>query len=111
MAQKVNPTSMRLQVTKDWQSKWFASKRAYTKNLTEDLKVRRHLETKLERRAGLDRVDIERSRNQVTITLYTARPGVIIGRGGAGIEELKLALQKLLRSPIRLNIEEVKKPE
>ena len=111
MAQKVNPFSLRLQVNKNWQSKWFAAKGAYRQFLAEDLKVRRHLEKQLSRRAGLDRVEIERSRNQVTITLYTARPGVVIGRGGAGIEELKQQLQKLLNSPVQLTIEEVKKPE
>lgn len=111
MAQKVNPTSMRLQLTKDWHSKWFASKSAYTKNLTADLQVRKLLEKQLERRAGVDRIDIERSRNQITITVHTARPGVIIGRGGSGIEEVKLKLQNLLGQPIKVNIEEVKKPE
>src|SRR3989344_1860258 len=110
MAQKVNPTSLRLQVTKDWQSKWFASKDAYRKFLAEDLKVRRFLDKKLDRRAGLDRVDIERGSNQVNITLFTARPGVIIGRGGAGIDELKLEIQKILNNPVKLTIEEVKKP-
>ncbi len=111
MAQKVNPFSMRLQVTKNWQSKWFAAKGAYTQFLAEDLKIRRFIDKNLSRRAGLDRVEIERARNLVSIALYTARPGVVIGRGGAGIEELKTNLQKLLKSPIKLTIEEVKKPE
>lgn len=111
MGQKVNPQSMRLQVTKNWQSKWFASKGSYTKNLGEDLKMRAFLKENLERRAGIDRVEIERSRNQITVTLYTARPGVVIGRGGAGIDELKLNLAKLIDSPVRVVIEEIKKPE
>lgn len=111
MGQKVNPQSMRLQVTKNWQSKWFASKSNYTKNLGEDLKLRTYLKQNLERRAGIDKVEIERSRNQITVTLYTARPGVVIGRGGAGIDELKLNLAKLIGSPVRVVIEEIKKPE
>ncbi len=111
MGQKVNPRSMRLQVNKNWQSKWFASKSSYTKNLGEDLRIRAFLKKNLERRAAIDRVEIERSRNQITVTLYTARPGVVIGRGGAGIDELKLNLVKIVGSPIRVVIEEVKKPE
>lgn len=111
MAQKVNPLSLRLQVNKNWQSKWFASKGAYTQFLAEDLRIRRFIEKNLSRRAGLDRVEIERSRNMVNVNLFAARPGVIIGRGGAGIDELKVNLQKLLDGPVRVNIEEVKKPE
>ena len=111
MGQKVNPRSMRLQVNKNWQSKWFASKSSYTKNLGEDLRIRAFLKKNLDRRASIDRVEIERSRNQITETLYTARPGVVIGRGGAGIDELKLNLVKIVGSPIRVVIEEVKKPE
>ena len=111
MAQKVNPTSMRLQLNKNWQSKWFAVKGTYTKLLAEDLGIRRYIDQNLSRRAGLDRVEIERSRNMVNINLFATRPGVIIGRGGSGIEELKNNLQKLLKSPIRVTIEEIKKPE
>jgi len=111
MGQKVNPMSLRLQLSKNWQSRWFASKEAYTRNLSQDLKIRRHIAKNVERRAGIDRVEIERSRNQVTVTLFTARPGVVIGRGGAGIEELKTQLQKLIEGPVRVVIEEVKKPE
>lgn len=111
MGQKVNPQSFRLQVNKGWQSRWFASKASYTKNLGEDLKMRAFLKENLERRAGIDKVEIERSRNQITVTLFTARPGVVIGRGGAGIDELKLNLAKLIDSPVRVVIEEIKKPE
>lgn len=111
MGQKVNPISLRLPVTKNWQSKWFATKRTYTEFLLEDLKIRGFLEQHLERRAAVDAIDIERAPNQVNITIHTARPGVVIGRAGSGIEDIKTQLQKLVSSPVRINIEEVKKPE
>jgi small subunit ribosomal protein S3 len=111
MGQKVNPISMRLQVNKDWRSKWFASRREYVTFLDQDLKIRRHIEENLTRRAGIQKVDIERSPNSVSVTIYTAKPGVVIGRGGAGATELKDVIQKITGIPIRVNIEEVKKPE
>lgn len=111
MGQKVNPTSMRLQVNKKWQSKWFASGADYTRFLAEDLKLRSFIDSKLDRRAGIDHVDIERSPNQVSIFIHSSRPGMIIGRGGAGIEELKTSIQKMASVPVKINIEEVKKPE
>lgn len=111
MGQKVNPISMRLQVNKDWRSKWFANKREYAKYLSEDLAVRRYIDDKLGSRAAINKVDIERSPNLVTVTLTTAKAGVVIGRGGAGVQELKVAIEKIYKVPVRVNIEEVKKPE
>ncbi|MEX0932025.1 MAG: 30S ribosomal protein S3 [Candidatus Saccharimonadales bacterium] len=111
MGQKVNPISMRLQVNKDWKSKWFAGGQDYKKLLNEDLEIRQFINKNVDRRAGIDRVDIERSPNNISISIYTAKPGVVIGRGGSGIEELKLQLIKIVSSPLRLNIEEVKRPE
>ena len=111
MGQKVNPVSMRLQVNKDWRSKWFANKRDYAKYLTQDLAVRRMITDKLGSRAAINKVDIERSPNLVTITIATAKAGVVIGRGGAGAQELKTAIEKIYGVPTRVNIEEVKKPE
>lgn len=111
MGQKVNPISMRLQVNKDWRSKWFASKRDYANLLTQDLAVRRMIDTKLGSRASINRVDIERSPNLVTVTIYTAKAGVVIGRGGTGAQELKTAIEKIFAVAARVNIEEVKKPE
>ncbi len=111
MGQKVNPISMRLQVNKDWRSKWFANKRDYAKYLSEDLSVRRHIDDKLGSRAAINKVDIERSPNLVTVTITTAKAGVVIGRGGAGVQELKDAIEKIYKVPVRVNIEEVKKPE
>lgn len=111
MGQKVNPISMRLQVNKDWRSKWFAGKREYAKYLNDDLKTRRYIKNKLGLRAAINKVDIERSPNLVTITIATAKAGVVIGRGGAGAQELKATIEKIYGVPTRINIEEVKKPE
>lgn len=111
MGQKVNPISMRLQVNKDWRSKWFASKKDYANYLTQDLQVRRMIDKKLGSRAAINKVDIERSPNLVTVTLTTAKAGVVIGRGGSGAQELKNAIEKIYGVPVRVNIEEVKKPE
>lgn len=111
MGQKVNPISMRLQVNKDWRSKWFASKRDYATYLRDDLAVRQLIQAKLGSRAAINKVDIERSPNLVTVTIATAKAGVVIGRGGSGAQELKAAIEKIYGVPARVNIEEVKKPE
>jgi small subunit ribosomal protein S3 len=111
MGQKVNPISMRLQVNKNWRSKWFASRREYVQFLNQDLAVRRLIDKHYTRRASINRVEIERSPNMVTVTVYTAKAGVVIGRGGTGATELKDRIQKIVSMPVRLNIEEVKKPE
>lgn len=111
MGQKVNPRSLRLQVDKDWQSKWFASKQTYADQLVEDVKLRRAVEGKLSRRAGVSRIDIERSPNLITVTIYTSKPGVVIGRGGSGAEELKKVLVKICNAPVKVSIEEIKRPE
>src|SRR5258708_1550471 len=111
MGQKVNPISMRLQVNKDWRSKWFANKKEYTQYLTQDLAVRRLIINKLGSRASISKVDIERSPNLVIVTIQTAKAGVVIGRGGAGASELKSEIEKLYGVPVRVNIEEIKRPE
>jgi small subunit ribosomal protein S3 len=111
MGQKVNPISMRLQVNKDWRSRWFASKRDYAKYLRDDLSVHKLIATKLGSRAAINRVDIERSPNLVTVTITTAKAGIVIGRGGQGAQELKAAIEKIYGVPVRVNIEEIKKPE
>ncbi len=110
MGQKVNPRSMRLQVDHDWQSRWFAS-RDYATLLIQDLKIRRALSAKLAKRAGVARVDLERTAGQLVVTIHTSKPGVVIGRGGAGAEELKTMLAKIATGPVKVSIEEVKKPE
>src|ERR1700751_3713171 len=111
MGQKVNPISMRLQVNKDWRSKWFANKREYPTYLAQDLAVRRMIINKMGSRAAINKVDIERSPNLVTVTITTAKAGVVIGRGGSGATELKQGIEKIYGVPTRVNIEEIKKPE
>jgi small subunit ribosomal protein S3 len=111
MGQKVNPISMRLQVNKDWRSKWFANKRDYADYLTRDLKVRKLIQDKVGTRGAVNKVDIERSPNLVTVTITTAKAGVVIGRGGSGAQELKATISKIYGVPVRVNIEEIKKPE
>ncbi|HEX4774182.1 MAG TPA: 30S ribosomal protein S3 [Candidatus Saccharimonadales bacterium] len=111
MGQKVNPISMRLQVNKDWTSKWFVDKREYAKFLREDLAVRRHISKKLGSRASINKVEISRTPNLVTVTIATAKAGVVIGRGGQGATDLKSAIEKIYGVPVRVNIEEVKKPD
>ena len=111
MGQKVNPISMRLQLNKDWRSKWFANKRDYAKFLTQDLEVRRMIVNKLGSRAAINKVDIERSPSLITVTITTAKAGVVIGRGGSGAQELKAAIEKIYSTQARVNIEEIKKPE
>jgi small subunit ribosomal protein S3 len=111
MGQKVNPISMRLQVNKDWRSKWFVDKRNYAAYLKDDLAVRRLIQKKLGSRGAINRVEISRSPNLVTVTISTAKAGVVIGRGGSGAQELKDAIEKIYKVPTRINIEEIKKPE
>lgn len=111
MGQKVNPISMRLVLNKDWRSKWFVNKRDYAKYLSDDLKVRKMIQDKLGSRAAINKVDIERSPNIVTVTISTAKAGVVIGRGGTGAQELKDKIEKIYNTPTRVNIEEVKKSE
>jgi small subunit ribosomal protein S3 len=112
MGQKVNPISMRLQVNKDWRSKWFVDKRDYAKFLRDDLAVRRLITKKLGSRASINKVEITRTPNLVTVTIATAKAGVVIGRGGVGATELKEQIEKIYGgTPTRINIEEVKKPD
>lgn len=106
MGQKVSPISLRISVTKDWRAKWF-SKKDFASFLEEDIKIRKIVAEKLARR-GVAKVIIERGANTVNITIYTSKPGLIIGRGGAGIEELKKGLNKISKEKTEINIEEIK---
>jgi len=116
MGQKINPLGFRLPQNKDWHSRWFAKDPVvYRKNLLEDVKIRKFLMKKLEL-AGIVRVQIERSINRVKITLFVSRPGVVIGRGGSGLELLKKELVKLVSIPepeknLELDVAEIKNPE
>ncbi len=109
MGQKVHPIGFRLGVTKDWQAKWYAD-RHYTELLQEDLKIRGAIESKYAE-ADISRVEIERAANQVTVTVYTARPGIVIGRGGQRVDEMRLFLEGITGKRIRLNIQEIRQPE
>lgn len=112
MGQKVNPTSFRLQVHKNWDSRWFsASKKNFAAWLKEDTQIRELIEKRFESRPTINRIEIERSANLTTITIHTAKAGVVIGRGGAGVTELKDQIEKIVDGPVRINIEEVKRPE
>jgi small subunit ribosomal protein S3 len=110
MGQKINPTGFRLPVTRNWTSRWFATGPAFPKMLGEDLKVREYLRKKL-RSASVGRIVIERPAKNARITIYSARPGVVIGKKGEDIETLKSTLQKMLGVPVHVNIEEIRKPE
>jgi small subunit ribosomal protein S3 len=111
MGQKVNPLSMRLQVNKDWRSKWFVNKKDYATFLKDDLATRRLIINKLGSRAAINKVEITRTPNLVTVTISTAKAGVVIGRGGTGATEIKEQIEKIYGIPVRVNIEEVKKPD
>lgn len=111
MGQKVNPISFRLQVHKNWSSRWFAGKRDFAKWLAEDIRIRDLVEAKFASRPTIAKVEIERSANLITVTIHTAKAGVVIGRGGVGITELKKDIEKIASLPVRINVEEVRRPE
>lgn len=111
MGQKVHPIGFRLGVTKDWQSKWYARRSPqYADLLHEDIAIRKAV-TGVSRDAGIARVEIDRWSNQVTVTIHTARPGIVIGRGGQRVEELRRSLEAKTGKRIRLNIHELRHPE
>jgi len=109
MGQKVHPIGFRLGVTRTWDSRWY-SKRDYAKLLHEDIRLREYIKAKLFG-AGIARIEIERAANKVKINVHTARPGIVIGKKGSGVETLKADVQKLSKNELFLNIVEVKKPE
>lgn len=109
MGQKVNPIGIRLGIIVDWNSKWFA-KKLYAKFLIEDIKLRKELKKKL-MAAAVSRIQIKRPANNAVVTIHTARPGVLIGKKGGGIEGLRKEIAAKLGVPVHLNIEEVRKPE
>ena len=110
MGQKIHPTGFRLAVSRNWSSRWFATGEQYAKTLNDDLKVREYLRRKL-RSASVGRVLIERPAKNARITIFSARPGVVIGKKGEDIELLKGDLQRLMGVPVHVNIEEIRKPE
>ena len=110
MGQKVNPHGLRVGVIKDWDSTWFAGKREFGDQLVEDHKIRKFIK-KICYNAGIAKIGIERKQNRVFITIHAAKPGIIIGRGGAEIEKLKTQVEKLTNKTVNLNIMEVKNPD
>ncbi|WP_020520476.1 30S ribosomal protein S3 [Catelliglobosispora koreensis] len=109
MGQKVHPIGFRLGISTDWKSRWYADK-AYKEYIGEDVKIRRMMAKGLER-AGISKVEIERTRDKVRIDIHTARPGIVIGRKGAEADRLRTELEKLTGKQVQLNILEVKSPE
>jgi len=109
LGQKVNPTGFRLGVTKSWSSKWFAGK-GYAKFIIDDYKIRDFLKQKLQH-AGIAKIEIERWANRIRLRIYTARPGIVIGKKGAEIEQLKKELEKFISQELVIDIQEVRKPE
>ena len=110
MGQKIHPVGFRLAVTKDWSSKWFAKNNEFANVLKQDIDARKYLQKHLAN-ASVGRVVIERPAKSARITIHSARPGVVIGQKGAGIEELKRDVEKLLGVAVHVNIEEIRKPE
>jgi small subunit ribosomal protein S3 len=110
MGQKINPTGFRLSVSRNWNSRWFATGDDFSRMLGEDLRVREYLKKRL-RSASVGRILIERPAKNARITIFSARPGVVIGKKGEDIEALKAELQKMLGVPVHVNIDEIRKPE
>ncbi len=110
MGTKINPVGYRLGITKNWYSRWFADKKQYAALIFEDLKIREYLKKKLDA-AGLKSIDIERTENEIHVFLKVSKPGVVIGKSGAGVEEIEKELKKLTKAKIKITAEEVKTPE
>ena len=109
MGQKVHPFGFRLGVIKDWRSRWYDEKH-YTEWVHEDVAIRRTIRSTYEE-AGISLVEIERKANEVTVTIHTSRPGIVIGRGGQRVDELRVLLEKKTGKKVRLNIHEIREPE
>lgn len=110
MGQKVNPHGLRIGIIKDWDTKWYANDKAYGDLLVEDVKLRKHIKKKLYL-SGVSRIEIERAANKIKVNINTAKPGLVIGKGGAGIEELRRELEKMTQKNVLINITEIKNPE
>jgi small subunit ribosomal protein S3 len=110
MGQKINPIGYRLGITKDWSSRWYANKSSYADLALEDIKIRKFLKEKLDQ-AGLKVIEIERTENEISIILKVSKPGMVIGKGGTGVEELEKAIKKMTRAKVNITAEEVKTPE
>jgi small subunit ribosomal protein S3 len=110
VGQKVHPKGLRLGIVKDWEGKWYADKKTFAIFLLEDVKIRRFIKEKLFA-AGISNIQIERAPNRVKITINTARPGIVIGRGGVEVESLRKKLENITGKQVHINIAEIKTPE
>ena len=110
MGQKVNPHGLRVGIIKDWSSKWYSGKRDFSNLLIEDKKIRKYVKDKFYT-SGVSKVEIERAANRVKVTIYTAKPGMVIGKGGAGVDDLKKELEVMTGKNVFINIIEIKVPE
>jgi small subunit ribosomal protein S3 len=110
MGQKVNPHGARVGIILDWSTKWYAGKKDFSNNLIEDYKLRKMLKEKLNI-AGVSHIDIERAGTKLTVSVFTAKPGIVIGKGGAGVETLKKQVEQFTGKSVNLNILEIKSPE
>lgn len=112
MGQKVNPHGLRVGIIKDWDSKWYADTKndEFSNNLVEDYKIREFLKKELYS-ASISKIEIERTADKVKVSLYTAKPGIVIGKGGAGIEAIKAKVQKLTTKKLLIDVKEIKKPD
>lgn len=110
MGQKVNPHGLRVGIIKDWDSVWYADKKSFGDLLVEDHKIREFVKKKLYI-SGISRIEIERAANRVKLSVHTAKPGMVIGRGGSGVDELRKDLEKLTGKSVVINVEEIKVPE
>jgi small subunit ribosomal protein S3 len=110
VGQKTHPFGLRLGIINDWRSKWFASKKNFAKQLHEDLEIRKMVKERFAA-SGISTVEIERSYNRIRVTIHTAKPGMVIGKGGAGIDAIRKELESLTGKQVLLNIEEIRYPE
>ena len=110
MGQKVHPHGFRVGVIKDWDSRWMAKKNQFSDYIVEDDKIRKFLKNKLYA-AGISKIEIERAANKISVSIYTAKPGIVIGKGGTGIDILKADLLKLTGKPVVVNIMEIRRPD
>lgn len=110
MGQKVNPVGLRVGIIRDWESKWFANKKEYTELLHEDIKVREYVLNRL-KDASVSSVEIERAANRVNVNIHTAKPGMVIGKGGAEVDNLRNTLSHMTGKRVHINISEIKNPD
>lgn len=110
MGQKVHPNGLRVGVIRDWNTRWYASKKDFADYLIEDKKIREHIK-KTYYSAAISKIDIERASNKATVSIHTARPGVLLGKGGVGVDTIKEEVSKITGKPVSINIIEVRNPD